>query len=170
MKRGKILVYEYLCNRSLYDCLNGNGINANPLPWEKRLEICIGAARGLHYLHTGAKYAVMHRFVTGHTVLLDHELIPKLSGFFVSKLGSRSMSKTLIGGAYGYLDPEYHRTKYLSEKVDVYSFGIVLLEVICDQAKFYQMTSEVGSMGGWATSCFRNGTLYQNIDPFLEGR
>ncbi|XP_039066433.1 probable receptor-like protein kinase At5g38990 [Hibiscus syriacus] len=103
-----LLVYEYLCNRSLYDCLHGNAINANP--WEKRLEICFGAARGLHYLHTGTKYVVMHRNVT-NTILLDHDWTPKLSGFFVSKLGPRSMSKALkrkeapVEGAFGYLDP-----------------------------------------------------------------
>ncbi|KAE8695226.1 hypothetical protein F3Y22_tig00110729pilonHSYRG00078 [Hibiscus syriacus] len=114
-----ILVYEYLCNRSLYDCLHGNGINANPLPWEKRLEICIGAARGLHYLHTGAKYADL--------VACQQTSIKK---------------ETPVVGAYGYLDPEYHRTKYLSEKVDVYSFGVVLLEVIFDQTTFYQMIGE----------------------------
>ncbi|KAK9035052.1 hypothetical protein V6N11_077103 [Hibiscus sabdariffa] len=171
-----ILVYEYLCNGSLYKCLYANGVNGNPLPWEKRLEICIGAARGLHYLHTGAKYVVMHRYVTSHTVLLDHDLVPKLSGFFVSKLGPLSMSKDLIKkevpvvGAYGYLDPEYQRTKYLSEKSDVYSFGVVLLEVICDQTKFSLMTDGVTYLAERATLCFRNGTLHQNIDPYLQGR
>ncbi|KAE8718745.1 hypothetical protein F3Y22_tig00109992pilonHSYRG00080 [Hibiscus syriacus] len=67
-------------------------------------------ARGLHYLHTGTKYVVMHRNVT-NTILLDHDWTPKLSGFFVSKLGPRSMSKALkrkeapVEGAFGYLDP-----------------------------------------------------------------
>ncbi|KAE8722304.1 Malectin/receptor protein kinase family protein [Hibiscus syriacus] len=178
-----ILVYEYLCNRSLYDCLHGNVINANPLPlfplpWEKRLEICIGAARGLHYLHTGTKYVVMHRNVTTNTILLDHDLVPKLSGFFVSKLGPRSMSKALIRkeapaeGAFGYLDPEYYHTKYLSEKIDVYSFGVVLLEVILVQTRtfHFQMNNEARSLSGWTSWCLRNGTLYHYIDPYLKGR
>ncbi|KAK8588589.1 hypothetical protein V6N12_023018 [Hibiscus sabdariffa] len=173
-----IIVYEYMCNRSLYDCLYGNGINGNPLPWEKRLEICIGAARGLHYLHTGAKYVVLHRNVHSKTILLDHDLVPKLSGFFVSKLGPQSISKAPIRkeapdeGALGYLVPEYHGTEYLSEKIDVYSFGVVLLEVIFGQAGifYFQTNNGFRSLAGWASRCFRNGSLYHHIDPYLKGR
>ncbi|PPD87873.1 hypothetical protein GOBAR_DD15187 [Gossypium barbadense] len=157
-----ILVYEYLSNGSLSDCLHGNGISCNPIPWEKRLQICIGAARGLHYLHTGAKYIVLHRNVTSNTILLDHELVPKLSGFFLSRLGPHSMSKASIkkesldvGATFGYLDLEN-----LSGKNDVYAFGVVLLEVICGKI----------SLPACANWCIENGTFYHNIDPYLKGR
>ncbi|KAG8478011.1 hypothetical protein CXB51_027796 [Gossypium anomalum] len=152
-----ILVYEYLSNGSLFDCLNGNGISCNPIPWEKRLQICIGAARGLHYLHTGAKYTVLHRNVSSNTILLDQELVPKLSG-----LGSHSMSKASIKkesldvvATFGYLDLEN-----LSGKNDVYAFGVVLLEVICGKI----------SLPACANWCIENGTIYHNIDPYLKGR
>ncbi|MBA0653262.1 hypothetical protein Goklo_020458, partial [Gossypium klotzschianum] len=149
-----ILVYEYLSNGSCISC--------NPIPWEKRLQICIGAARGLHYLHTGAKYIVLHRNVTSNTILLDHELVPKLSGFFLSRLGPHSMSKASIKkesidvvATFGYLDLEY-----LSGKNDVYAFGVVLLEVICGKI----------SLPACANWCIENGTFYHNIDPYLKGR
>ncbi|KAK8569065.1 hypothetical protein V6N12_007597 [Hibiscus sabdariffa] len=94
---------------------------------------------------------------------------------FIPEPRPLSMSKDLIKkevpvvGAYGYLDPEYQRTKCLSEKIDVYSFGVVLLEVICDRTKFSLITDGV-RLAEWATLCFRNGTLHQNIDPYLQGR
>ncbi|KAE8732765.1 Malectin/receptor protein kinase family protein [Hibiscus syriacus] len=88
------------------------------------------------------------------------------------------MSKALkrkeapVEGAFGYLDPEYYRTKYLSEKIDVYSFGVVLLEVILGRTATFRfgMNNEERSLCGWTSLCFRNGTLYHYIDPYLKGR
>ncbi|GLT70832.1 hypothetical protein SLA2020_428880 [Shorea laevis] len=136
-KDERIVVYEYMTHGGLDGHLFGN---ADPLPWKRRLEICIGAARGLHYLHTSAKYAIIHRGVKPSSILLDENWDAKLSDFGISKIGPSSTSKPKLNastkeiplaGTIGYIDPEYFRTRKLSEKLDVYSLGIVLLEVLC---------------------------------------
>ncbi|XVF81749.1 hypothetical protein PTKIN_Ptkin15bG0181200 [Pterospermum kingtungense] len=133
-----------MSNKSLYDRLHGTG--DDPLTWKQRLEICIEAARGLHYLHTGAKRAVIHRNISTQNILLDEQRVPKLCDFGLSKLGPSSMSKaplrielplsdeemsTTMACNSGYLDPEFLiNTTLVTDKSDVYSFGVVLLEVL----------------------------------------
>ncbi|MED6132834.1 hypothetical protein PIB30_022618 [Stylosanthes scabra] len=124
-------------NGSLHDhLLGGIGSFKSPLSWNRRLQICIWVARALHYLHTGAKYVIIHRDVKTGNILLDNNLDARVSGLFLSKRGPLSISKSLIKvvspvmGTYGYTDPEYVATGVLSEKSDVYSFGVVLLEVL----------------------------------------
>ena len=129
-----VLVYEYMSNGSLHDHLHHR--NFDPLTWKRRLQICIGAARGLHYLHTGAKYAIIHRNIKTCNIVLDNNWEAKVSGLLLSKRGPLSTSKSLIRvesrvmGTCGYADPEYVATGVLTEKSDVYSFGIILLEVV----------------------------------------
>ncbi|KHN37923.1 Receptor-like protein kinase ANXUR2 [Glycine soja] len=131
----KIIVYEYMSNGSLADYLQGG--DAEALSWKKRLEICIGVARGLHYLHTGAKRSVFHCILSPSTILLDDHLKPKLAGFGVNVQGSRFMTKKkqikldLITGTFGYMATEYAINGTVTDKCDVFSFGMVLLEVVC---------------------------------------
>ncbi|RHN44477.1 putative protein kinase RLK-Pelle-CrRLK1L-1 family [Medicago truncatula] len=95
---------------------------------KKRLEICIGAAKGLHYLHTGAKRPIFHRDVKPYSILLDNNMAPKLSQFGLSLQGklSKSESKPIevnaICGTYGFMAPEYAFHGILTDKSDVYSF------------------------------------------------
>ncbi|KAK8688768.1 hypothetical protein V6N13_087510 [Hibiscus sabdariffa] len=109
-----ILVYEYMSRGRLSDHLYGEGYA--PLSWKQRLQICITAARGLHYLHTGTKYAVIHGNVTTRNILLNKELSCKLHYFGISKLGSFCTSKasrvrreSKIIGTIGYMAPEKER-------------------------------------------------------------
>ncbi|GKV53993.1 hypothetical protein SLEP1_g60503, partial [Rubroshorea leprosula] len=122
---GRILVHEYMKHGTLRDYLQGREFD--PLPWKQRLLICKGAAQGLHYLHTGAKYAVIHRDIRSSHILLDETWTARLSDFGLSKMGPLSLSKSLIRlqskvvGTQGILAPEYARHGELTEKA-IYTY------------------------------------------------
>ncbi|XP_047169233.1 probable leucine-rich repeat receptor-like serine/threonine-protein kinase At3g14840 [Vigna umbellata] len=128
-----LLVYEYLENNSLAHALFGSEEVSLQLNWAIRQKICIGIAKGLAFLHEESRIKIVHRDIKATNVLLDKELNPKISDFGLAKLDDEEDNthiSTRIAGTYGYMAPEYAMHGYLTEKADVYSFGIVALEIV----------------------------------------
>ncbi|KAL7587590.1 hypothetical protein Lser_V15G36638 [Lactuca serriola] len=181
-KREMILVYEYMPNGSLEDHLHkrrANGSKCSLLTWVQRLNICIGAARGLDYLHSGTSLqsTVIHRDIKSSNILLDEKLAAKISDFGLSTIGPANQVGTTnvytnqIRGTFGYIDSEYYTTRRLTRKSDVYAFGVVLLEVLCGRpALDFTLGEEQHSLAVWAKDCIKEGKIDRIIDPCLRGK
>ncbi|XP_073293973.1 putative receptor-like protein kinase At5g39000 isoform X2 [Primulina huaijiensis] len=168
-----ILVYEYMAGGTLGDHLyklTRKGSSCTSLTWKQRLNICIGAGRGLDYLHTGN--GVIHRDVKASNILLDEKFTPKVADFGLVKHENlsnlQSHVSTKVKGTFGYLDPTYVRTGKLTRKSDTYAFGVVLLEVLCGRPALDLRVSEAEQiLSQWAREKIREGEVELIVDSSL---
>ncbi|EES12581.1 probable serine/threonine-protein kinase PBL19 [Sorghum bicolor] len=127
----RLLVYEFMPNKTLDDHLFNRAYPV--LPWEVRLQIALGAAEGLLYLHEGLELQIIYRDFKASNVLLDEEFRPKLSDFGLAREGpseGQTHVSTAVMGTFGYAAPDYVQTGHLTTKSDVWSFGVVLYEIL----------------------------------------
>ncbi|CAK9157795.1 unnamed protein product [Ilex paraguariensis] len=128
----RILVYNYLENNNLAQTLLGGGHSSIQFSWRTRVRVCIGVARGLAYLHEEVRPHIVHRDIKASNILLDKDLTPSISDFGLAKLIPVNMThvSTRVAGTIGYLAPEYAIRGQLTRKADIYSFGVLLIEIV----------------------------------------
>lgn len=165
-----LLVYEYLENNSLARALFGPERYRLELNWSTRYKICIGIARGLAYLHEESRLKIVHRDIKATNVLLDKYLNPKISDFGLAKLDEEDNThiSTRIAGTFGYMAPEYAMRGYLTDKADVYSFGIVALEIVSGRSNTSNRPKqEPFYLLDWANDLKTEGKLMELVDESL---
>ncbi|KAL9461143.1 hypothetical protein AB3S75_004189 [Citrus x aurantiifolia] len=169
----QILVYPFMSNGSLQDRLYGEASTRKTLDWPTRLSIALGAARGLMYLHTFAGRSVIHRDVKSSNILLDHSMCAKVADFGFSKYAPQEGDSGFsleVRGTAGYLDPEYYSTQHLSAKSDVFSFGVVLLEIISGREPLNtRRPRNEWSLVEWAKPFIRESRIDEIVDPSIKG-
>ncbi|KAI3812118.1 hypothetical protein L1987_16824 [Smallanthus sonchifolius] len=168
-----LLVYEFMQRGSFENHLFGRGSTVQPLPWDIRVKIATGAARGLSFLHTSDK-KVIYRDFKASNILLDGSYNAKLSDFGLAKMASASQSHvtTRVMGTYGYAAPEYVTTGHLYVKSDVYGFGVVLVEMLTGmRALDNARPSAQQNLVDWVKPYLANRRKLKNImDQRLEGK
>ncbi|KAL5564119.1 hypothetical protein UlMin_027283, partial [Ulmus minor] len=165
-----LLIYEYLENNSLARALFGPVEKRIHLDWPTRQRICVGIARGLTYLHEESRLKIVHRDIKATNVLLDKDLNAKISDFGLAKLDEEENThiSTRIAGTVGYMAPEYAMRGYLTDKADVYSFGIVALEIVSGKSNTnYRPKEEFVYLLDWAYVLQEQGNLLELVDPDL---
>uniref|UniRef100_A0A0D3HPR4 Protein kinase domain-containing protein n=1 Tax=Oryza barthii TaxID=65489 RepID=A0A0D3HPR4_9ORYZ len=176
-KRERILVFEYMPNRSLDSFITGERATKEPLDWPKRSQIVRGIAQGAVYLHKLCEPRIIHGGLKPGNILLDASLKPKICDFGISKALKADADKDCTGvvvGSRGFMAPEYKQGGCLSLQTDVYSFGATLLQIIrgkhispsslalSDESRNY------GPLNKWAWNLWKDGNLMELIDPSLH--
>lgn len=166
----RLLVYEYMPNKSL-DTFLFEPEKKRHLNWKKRYNIIMGIARGLLYLHEDSHMRIIHRDIKANNILLDEELNPKIADFGLARLFPEDEThiQTRVAGTYGYMAPEYAMRGKLSVKADVYSFGVLVLEIVSGRkSSDLKFPDEAQSLLEWAWRLYKQGRLLDMIDSTVR--
>lgn len=166
-----LLVYDFLSRGCLEEILHGNRKNPNTFGWSERYKVAVGVAEALEYLHQDAQH-VIHRDVKSSNVLLSDDFEPQLSDFGLAKRASNSSHVTCtdVAGTFGYLAPEYFMYGKVNDKIDVYAYGVVLLELLSGRKPIsteYPKGQE--SLVMWARPILIDGKVSRLLDRSLGG-
>lgn len=172
----QMLVYEYLHKGTVREHLWGSPLaTKEPLDWKQRLDVSLNAAQGLEYLHTGCSPIIIHRDIKSSNILLTDKYVAKVADFGLSRLGPEESSgathvSTVVKGTAGYLDPEFWSTNHLSERSDVFSFGVVLLEVLCGRQPINNGLPDKSQSNivEWVRNSLLAGDIESILDPAVR--
>ncbi|XP_038997878.1 probable receptor-like serine/threonine-protein kinase At5g57670 isoform X2 [Hibiscus syriacus] len=166
-----LLVYDFLSRGSLEENLHGNKKDIDAFGWQERYKVAVGLAEALDYLHNGCEPPVIHRDVKSSNILLSNNFEPQLSDFGLASRISSSASHTTsmdVAGTFGYLAPEYLMHGKMSDKIDVYAFGIVLLELLSGKKPIDDNRPKgQESLVMWAKPILKDSNFSQLLDPQL---
>ncbi|KAL8154490.1 hypothetical protein AgCh_000012 [Apium graveolens] len=165
----KLLIYDFLPGGSLDEALHGR---SELLDWDARLNVIMGAAKGLAYLHHDCSPRIIHRDIKSSNILLDGNLEARVSDFGLAKLlqDEESHITTIVAGTFGYLAPEYMQSGRATEKTDVYSFGVLVLEVLSGKRPTDASFIEKGfNIVGWLNFLVTESRQREIVDQHCEG-
>ncbi|CAF2115004.1 unnamed protein product [Brassica napus] len=170
----RILVYNYLENNSLDKTLLVGGYTQSGIKfdWSTRANICIGVAKGLSFLHEEVTPHIVHRDIKASNILLDRDLSPKISDFGLARLMPPNMThvSTRVAGTLGYLAPEYAVRGQLTRKADIYSFGVLLMEIVSGRSnKNTRLPTEYEYLLERAWKLYERNELVDLVDTGLDG-
>ncbi|ESW05846.1 hypothetical protein PHAVU_011G214400 [Phaseolus vulgaris] len=166
----RLLVYEYMSNGSLAGFLFG----ISRPHWNQRVQISLGIARGLTYLHEECSTQIIHCDIKPQNILLDDLFTPRIADFGLAKLllaEQTKVARTGLRGTIGYFAPEWFRKASITTKVDVYSFGVVLLEILCCKSSVaFALESEEEALIDWAYHCYSHGKVAKLVENDEEAK
>ncbi|KAF7817807.1 leucine-rich repeat receptor-like protein kinase PXL1 [Senna tora] len=170
-ERDVMMVYEYMPNGNLGTALHGEQGERLLVDWVSRYNIAVGVAQGLNYLHHDCHPPVIHRDIKSNNILLDANLEARIADFGLARMMiHKNETVSMVAGSYGYIAPEYGYTLKVDEKIDIYSYGVVLLELLTGKKPLEQSFEECVDIVEWVRKKRSNRALEEAIDPTIAGK
>ncbi|AES61239.1 putative protein kinase RLK-Pelle-LRR-XI-1 family [Medicago truncatula] len=170
-ERDVIMVYEYMINGNLGTALHGEQSARLLVDWVSRYNIALGVAQGMNYLHHDCHPPVIHRDIKSNNILLDANLEARIADFGLARMMiQKNETVTMVAGSYGYIAPEYGYTLKVDEKIDIYSYGVVLLELLTGKMPLDHTFEEAVDIVEWIQKKRNNKAMLEALDPTIAGQ